>query len=371
MNIQAVQTRSDLKKFIHFPYEWHRHTPHWIPPLRLDQKQTFNPKKNSALGHCDYQFFLLFDKNRVIGRIIAYVNPIANAHWHDRIGFFGHYECIDNPNAAHALLKAATDWLQERGMRLVRGPWNFVTQDLGFVSSGFDLAPVVMSSYNPPYYNDQMTACGLKKAKDLLVYNCDLASDYRIPGRFLAFTDRIAARYRVTVRPLNMKNLLADTRIIVRLTNTSLADNWGYYPVDEAEAEQMAADLKLIVDPKVILIAEVDGAPIGFILTLPDVNTILTDLNGRLLPFGIFKLLRGIKKINRYRIWGMGMIPQYQKKGISVLLFRKLNDILAPKHAYIEANWVLEDNALMNNALRQLKFALVKTYRIYEKTIGD
>lgn len=167
-----------------------------------------------------------------------------------------------------------------------------------------------------------------------------------------------------------MKNLIEDTRTIVRLTNIATGDNWGYYPVDESEAEQIAADLKMIVHPEVVLIAEVDGKPIGYLITLPDVNHILQNMNGRLFPLGIFKLMRGIKKLNRYRIWALGLLPKYQQKGISVLMFKRLNDILGGKDVYIEANWILEDNTLMNNALIQLNFDLVNKYRIFEKPIG-
>ena len=144
-----------------------------------------------------------------------------------------------------------------------------------------------------------MVEYGMQKAKDLFVYSCDMTKGYKIPDRFLEFTDRIAKRYHVTVRPINMKNLIEDARIIVRLTNESIADNWGFYPVDETEANQIAADLKMIVHPEVILIAEISGEPIGYVITLPDINFILKDMNGRLFPFGIFKLLRGIKKLKR------------------------------------------------------------------------
>lgn len=369
MKIQAVASRPDLKRFIDFPYHFYWHSPNWIPPLKFDQKNIFNPKKNSVLQHCDYQLFLLYDNEKIIGRIAAYVNHVANDYWKEKIGFFGHYECIEDQNAATKLLGAAEQWLREKGMEKMRGQWNFVSQDIGFISEGFEIPPIVLSPYNPPYYNNHVVNYGMKKAKDLLVYSCDISKGYTIPDRFLEFTDRIAERYRVTVRPINMKKLVEDARIIVRLTNESIAGNWGYYPVDESEAEQIAADLKMIVHPEVVLIAEVDNEPIGYIITLPDVNVILKDLNGRLFPFGIFKLLRGIKKITRYRIWALGILPHYQRKGISVLLFRRLNDILGDKNVYVEANWVLEDNALMNNALVQLQFDLVKKYRIYEKEI--
>jgi GNAT superfamily N-acetyltransferase len=336
----------------------------------MEQEKIFNVRKNSMLRHCDSRLFLLYEGDRIIGRTAVYVDRTANEYWDRKIGFFGHYECIDDMDAAFMLLETAEKWLKQQGMDTMRGQWNLVSQDIGFVYEGFDLPPIVLSSYNFPYYNDQVVQYGMEKAKDLLVYRCDLGKGYKIPGRFLAFTDKIAQRYRVTVRPINMKQLVQDARIIVRLTNEALKDNWGYYPVEESEAKQMAADMKMIIHPEVILIAEVDGEPIGYVLTVPDVNIILKGMKGRLFPLGIFKLLQGIKKINRYRIWAMGILPPYQKKGISVLLFRKLNDLLAPGGSYVEANWVLEDNTLMNNALIKLKLDLVKKYRIYEKQIG-
>lgn len=367
MKILPVTTKSLLKKFINFPYDFYKDTPNWIPPLKLDQKNLFNPKKNTVLQHCDYQLFLLYEKDQIIGRIAAYVNNVANQYWGEQIGFFGHYECIENQDAAFLLLYTAENWLLEHGANKMRGQWNFGTQDIGFICDGFEFAPTILSSYNQPYYNEHVLNFGMEKAKDLLVYNCDTSKGYKIPDRFLRFTDKIAKRYHVTVRPINMKNLVEDTRIIVRLTNESIGDNWGFYPVDEAEAEQIAADLKMIIHPEVVLIAEIYGEPIGYLLTLPDVNDILKNMNGWLFPVGIFKLLRGIKKINRYRIWAMGLLKPYQKKGISVLMFRRFHDVLSHKDVYVEANWVLEDNYLMNNALIQLKFDLVKKYRIYEK----
>jgi len=319
------------------------------------------------LRHCDYQLFLLYDRDKVIGRIAVYVNLAYNDHWQEKTGFFGHYECIQNTNASEKLLHTAESWLHDNDMERMQGQFNFVSQDIGFISEGFHIPPIVLSSYNPEYYNRQMADFGMKKAKDLLVYNCDISKGYTIPGRFLQFTDKISTRYNVTVRQIDVKNIVRDARIIVKLTNESLAGNWGFYPIKDEEAEQIAADLKMIVHPETVLIAETAGEPIAYLIALPDVNQILKELNGRLLSPKIFKLIFGIKKLRRYRIWALGVAKKYQRKGISVLLFRKLNDPLAPRDAYVEANWVLEDNTLMNNAMKQLEFNLVKKYRIYEK----
>ncbi len=296
------------------------------------------------------------------------MNREANAALQENIGYFGYYECINDEQAAAVLLNTAANWLKEQGVSGIRGPWNFTTQDIGFVIEGFDLPPIILSSYSPAYYNAQLEANGFKKVKDLLVYSCNTSS-YSIPDRFVNFSDRIARRYHLTVRSLDMKNLPDEARLIVRLTNESLMGNWGFYPVPEEEAEQMAADLKMIIHPEVVLIAEADGQPVGYMLTLPDVNHLLKDLNGRLFPTGIFKLLRGVKKLTRYRIWALSILPEYQRKGVSILMFRRLNELLAGRDYYIEANWVLEDNALMNNALKNLQLDLVKKYRIYEKAL--
>ncbi len=261
MKIYEVKFKSDFKKFINLPYLLYQNNSDWIPPLRLDQKNVFNPKKNSVLNHCEYQLFILYENSKIVGRIVAYVNHVANEYWHEKIGFFGHYECIDDQRAASLLLKTAERWLLDRGIKKMRGQWNFVSQDIGFIYEGFDIPPIILSSYNPPYYKNQMDDYGMQKAKDLLVYSCDMTKGYKIPNRFLEFTNRIAERYRVTIRPINMKNVIEDARIIVRLTNESIADNWGFYPVDETEANQIAADLKMIVHPEVILIAEIDGEP--------------------------------------------------------------------------------------------------------------
>lgn len=268
------------------------------------------------------------------------------------------------------LLDSAEKWLKERGMQTMRGQWNLVSQDMGFVYEGFDIPPTVLSSYNFPYYNDQVVGFGMKKIKDLLVYDCDISKGYKIPHRFLKYTDAVVRRCGVTVRPINMKNLVEDARIIVYLTNESLKNNWGYYPIDENEAKQIAADLKMIVQPEVILIAEAEGEPIGYVIALPDVNHLLKNMHGRLFPLGIFKLLWGIKRLNRYRVWAMGILPPFQRKGVSVLLFQRLNEILAPRGSYVEVNWVLEDNFLMNNTAIKLNLKLIKKYRIYEKQIG-
>jgi ribosomal protein S18 acetylase RimI-like enzyme len=319
------------------------------------------------LDHCDYDLFLLVEGSQVIGRISAFVDSLAVEHWGAPIGLFGSYECVDDLEASRLLLEAARRRLRERGMESMRGPWSFASQEWGLVIEGFEPPPVIMAPYNPPYYNDQLAAFGFEKAKDLIVYYADMAEGYRVPDRFLTLTDRVQARYGITIRSLDMARLEEEIVTLVEIINRSIADNWGFYPVTRAEALAIARDMKAIVHPDTVLIAEgPGGAPIGFSIPLPDVNVLLRGLNGRLLPFGWLKLLLGLPRLREYRLWALGVVPEYHGKGVDALLYRRTHEVLTPRLARVEVNYVLEDNVPMNNALRKLEVATLRRYRVYQ-----
>ncbi len=369
MQITQVQSKQDLQEFIELPYRLYKDDPYWIPPLRGEQKKLFTPKGNPLLEHCDYALYLLRDGKRVIGRIAAFIDHIAVDFWKEPVGFFGSYECVDNDEAAALLLSTARQFLQNHGMKEMRGPINFTATEWGLVVEGFNLSPMLMSPYNPPYYNRQVINFGMCKAKDLLVFYGDAGAGYTMPERFGRLFDRIAERYHVTIRTVDLKHLERDTGIMVDIMNKSIAYNWGAYPVTKEEGVRLAHDLKQIVDPSVVLIAEADGKPIGFFIGLPDINVLLKGLNGHLFPIGIFRLLFGLKKIRRYRLWALGLLPEYHGKGIDSLLFWRVYQSLAPRKAYAEMNYVLEDNFKMLNPLQKAGFKHIKTYRVYTMEI--
>jgi GNAT superfamily N-acetyltransferase len=366
MEIRQVLTRRDEKAFLSLPYRLYRNDPYWVPPLRSEQRKLFRRESNPMLLHCDYALFVAWENGKAVGRVAAFVDRHANEYWGSSIGSFGSYECIDRDEVAHALLSAATDWLRARGMTTMRGPISFESQNWGFIVEGFDHPPALMSPYNPPFYNRQMEAFGLRKVKDLEVYRGDAASGYVLPERFLRHLQRIQERHRVQVRTVNMKDLQREVKIIVDLANRSLAHNWGYAPVTDAEAADMARSLKLILDPTVVFIADSDGVPIGFSIAFPDVNELLRGLNGRLFPFGLFKLLYGLKRLKSYRMWALGIVPEFQRRGIDTLLYVKTYEALQPRGARLEANYVLEDNYAMKDAIIKLGLHLVRRYRVYE-----
>jgi ribosomal protein S18 acetylase RimI-like enzyme len=370
MQINQVTSPADLNKFIELPYHLYRDDPLWIPPLKSEQRGQFNRRKNPMLDHCEYALFLLMDGGQIIGRVSAFLDQLALDHWKQPIGLFGSYECINNPKAAAMLLGAAQDWLKNRGMKAMRGPWSFASQEWGLVCEGYEPAPVILAPYNPPWYNQQMTACGLRKVKDLLVYYIDAREGYQIDERYLTLTELVKKKYHIRTRPVDMKNLERDVVTIVDLANQSISDNWGFYPVTEAEGRAMAHDLKQIVNPKAIVIAEDEnGRPIGFGMSLPDINILLKDMHGSLLPFGWLKLLTGLPKLTQYRMWALGVIPEYQGRAIDTLLYKATYDALYSDRIRLEINYVLEDNDRMNNALMKLGAKPLRRYRVFEKAI--
>jgi GNAT superfamily N-acetyltransferase len=370
MNITPVRTKKELNAFISLPYTLYKDDPNWIAPLRSEAQGQFDPIKNPLLEHCEYELFLLWDDNKLIGRIAAFIDTLAVEYWQEKIGLFGYYESPDNPATSKMLLDTASQWLRQKGMTAMRGPWSFVSQEWGSVLGGFSPAPVVMSPYNPPFYNQQYEQFGLSKAKDLLVYYIDAREGYQIPKRILTLTDKVASRYGVHVRQLDVKNFDRDVQTVIQLSNESLAINWGYSPVTDAEVQAMASDLKPILHPKAVVFAEDgQGKPIGFAIAIPDVNQLIKGLNGRLLPFGIFKLLFGLSRLTQYRMFALGVIPEYHGKGVDSLIYRALYESCYSPKVRMEINYVLEDNYPMNNAIIKLGAKPLRKYRVYEMKI--
>jgi GNAT superfamily N-acetyltransferase len=370
MEIRSVSTKSDLKRFIKLPYKLYKNDPVWIPPLRTEQSGQFNPRRNPTLDHCDFSLFLLLDNNEVIGRIAAFIDRLALETWKEEVGLFGYYECIENNEAAEMLMESAATWLRNKGMKIMRGPWSFVSQEWGLVIEGFVPPPVLMAPYNPSYYENHMVSFNLHKIKDLLVYYLSVKEGYTIPDRIMTMTDDVAQRYGISVRNVDMKNYDKDVQHVIDLSNKSLINNWGYTSVTKAEAEAVARDLKPILQPKGVIFAEDNkGNPVGFAIALPDVNKLLKGLNGRLFPFGWLKLLLGLSKLCSYRLFALGVLPEYHGKGIDSLLYRALCESLYTPDTWMEINYVLEDNVPMNNAIHKLNAKPLRKYRIYQKEL--
>lgn len=370
LQVIPVSTKQELASFIDLPYRLYKGDPLWIPPLRRDVRAQFNRKKNPTLDHCEYELLLLKEGDRILGRIAAFIDTLALEHWKEPVGLFGYFECINQPEASRLLFDAASCWLRSKGMKYMRGPWSFVSQEWGLVIEGFTPSPCIMAPYNPVWYIEHLSRYGLVKIKDLLCYYISVEEGYQIPGRILTLTDDVARRYQIRTRQVDMKHYDRDVQAIIEISNQSLDGNWGYAPVTRAEAEAIARDLKPVIQPKGVIFAEdADGRPVGFAITLPDVNILLKGLNGRFFPLGIFRLLMQLPKLHHYRLFALGVIPEYHGKGVDSLIYRKLYESLYAPDVWMEINYVLEDNFPMNNAIHKLEAKPLRKYRVYQKAI--
>jgi GNAT superfamily N-acetyltransferase len=370
MKIKNVSTAAELKKFVRLPYQLYKHDDTWVPPLLSEVYAQFDSKRNPTLDHCQYALFLLEHDSRIIGRIAAFTDSVALETWKEPVGLFGYYECIDDKAASAMLLDAAAGWLRDNGMKYMRGPWSFVSEEWGLVIEGFKPPPVVMAPYNPEYYIDHINSYGLGKVKDLIVYYISAREGYAIPDRIMTMTDDVARRYGIHTRKLNMKDYNTEVERVIELSNKSLINNWGYTSVTMEEARAIARDLKPVLHPEGVIFAEDrNGRPVGFAIAIPDVNTLIKGLKGRLMPFGWLKLLTGLPRLKKYRLFALGVLPEYHGKGIDSLMYRALYETLYTPDLWLEINYVLEDNAPMNNAIIKLNAKPLRRYRIYQKTI--
>jgi hypothetical protein len=372
IEVKPVRTALDLRRFIELPYKLYRGYPHWIAPLRIAQKDILNTKKHPFYKTSDVEMFLAEREGRVVGRVMAIVNHAHNEFQNERAGFFGFFEVENDKQATTALVDAARDWVRARGAEVIRGPVNPSTNyECGLLVEGFDLDPMVMMPYNPPYYAELLEGYGMKKAMDLYAY--DIAADYfNHSNKLQRVAERLRKKSNIKVRTVNMKDFRNEVEIVRRIYNDAWSRNWGFVPMSEEEFDHLAKDLKQIVDPRVVLIAEQvteDGKtkPVGFLLAVPDINRALKKIHGRLLPFGLLKLLWYSRKLGAIRVITMGGIIEFQSLGIgSIFLDEIYRRGPAAGLGTGEMSWVLENNVMMNRAAETVGGRRSKTYRIYE-----
>ncbi len=372
INITPVQTKGELIKFIKLPWQIYAHDSRWVPPLIGERKEFLSRNKNPFFRHSDVVLYLAKRGGETLGRVAAIVNHNHIKTHNEKVGFFGLFECVNEQDIATALMDSVRNWLKSKGMEIMRGPANFSSnEDWGFLLEGFDSPPVIMMPYNPPYYLELVESYGMNKAKDLYAYFID--ETLPTPPRVVRMAENIRKKEGITIRSLNLKQFDEEVLEIKQIYNSAWSKNWGFVPMTDEEFDHLAKNLRQIVDPHMVFIAEVDGKPAGFSLALPDFNQVLAKLNGRLLPFGIFKLLWHTKiknKINGVRIITMGVVPEYQKRGIDTVFYVETYNVGVKRgYQWAEMSWVLEDNTLMNRVLGLLGAKLYKKYRIYETKI--
>ncbi len=367
IEIEKVEGGRALHQFVTFPWKVYAGDRYWVPPLIGDQKKLLT--HHPFLDHAAVDYFLARRAGEIRGRIATIENRLHNEVHGERVAFFGFLEVLDDEEVARRLLAHAEAWAAARGLDTLRGPANFSSnEEWGLLVEGFDAAPAVMMTYNPPRYVDHLEAAGLRKAKDLVAYYLDNPDP---PERMVQVAERLAARKGVIVRPLNMRRFGEEVQRIRRVYNRAWEMNWGFVPMTEAEIEHMAKELRPVVKPDLVLIAECGEEPVGFAMALPDMNAALRHANGRLFPFGLLKLLWYARKIDMLRVLTLGLVPEYRGSGIDQLFYlrlfqggRKLGIVRG------EFSWILEDNLRMCQALDKIGARIYKRYRLYEKAVS-
>ena len=370
IKIRTVQNKKELMKFIKFQWEIYKDDKYWVPPLIMERKKLLNKEKNPFFKHAEAEYFLAEKDGKLVGRIAAIKNDMHLKYHNDNAGFFGFFECINDQQTANVLFDTAKNWLNKKGLKKMMGPANPSSNDeWGMLLEGYDDSPRILMTYNPKYYNNLCENYGMKKAKDMyawkLEYSKVTSSDKLRRGQEI-----VKKRYNIKVTQLDMKNFDRDLEKFKYVYNKAWAPNWGFVPMTEEQIDAMAKDLKPIAEPSLVLFGTIGDELVGAALVMLDYNQIFKNMNGRLFPFNFIKLFTQKKKITWARVLTLGIIPEFQKKGLDAVLYW---EILERAHKLGidkgEASWVLEDNDMMNRGLKLMKAEKYKKYRIWEINI--
>jgi hypothetical protein len=372
LQIVRVQTRQDLNEFIRLLWPLYKDDPAWVPPLMLERRMQLAPS-NPYFEHATYSSWIAYRDGKPVGRISAQIDRLHLERYQDGTGFFGMLEAEDNLETFRALMDTAETWLRTKGMRRVAGPYNLsINQELGLLVDGYDTPPAIMMGHARPYYAHRIEENGYRKEKDLLAYV--IGSDLKRSRAMNAIAAR--AKNRVKTRSLRKSDFKEELTIIRDIFNDAWSQNWGFTPWTNAEFQHLGKDLKMLVDEDLVSFASVDGEPAAFMVLLPNINEVIRDLNGRLLPFGWLKLLwrLKVKYPKTARVPLMGVRYRYHDSILGAALAFSMFAALHPaiiKHGIkeVELSWILEDNKGMRNIIETMGGRAYKTYRIYSKEL--
>jgi GNAT superfamily N-acetyltransferase len=377
VEIRPVRSRRDLKRFVKVPFRLHRDSPQWVPPLIYERMEFLNRGKNPWFEHGEAEYFLAEREGEPVGRISAQVDERWDRFQGGSDAMFGFFETADDPAVAGALLDAAAEWAAARGRTRILGPMDFTTNDeVGILIEGHELAPMILEPWHPPHYKELIEAHGLGKAMDVLMWELELGrlkEGERFDPSIHAAAEKALREEGIAIRNMRKREMAAEVRRFMDVYNEAWGDNWGFVPITDAEAEFQAKNLKQVLDEDWAYMAEKDGEVVGAALTLPDVNQVLAKMGGRLLPFGWLRFLLGRRRIDRLRVFALGVKHAYRHSGVAAGLYLKHLET-AGKPGKIEGGdmgWILETNEPMNRAMEGMGGRVVKKYRIFEKALGD
>ncbi len=366
--VSAVRTRRDRSDFFQLPWELYRHDPNWIPPLQQNQKQLLGWKYHPFQKIAEMDTFVARRGSTVCGRVAVILNHEHNRVQRDDRGFFGFFDCRDDQEAANALFDAARAWLAERNITKIRGPANpSMNYECGLLIEGFDSPPTFMMTYNPPYYAHLIEEYGFRKTHDLLAYMGELDQLPEVRAKLEPLFKQVIERTGVELRHMDRNRFMQEVELFLDTYNRACVNMWGFVPFTAEELRFTAKSLKHLLVPEMALAADVEGKTIGCVLGLPDFNPVIKKINGRLFPFGVFRILAARRKLSRIRIISIDVVPEFQRWGIGLVLMGGLvPEGLKLGFKEAEFSWISEANDLARMGLEKGGAKLVKKYRIYD-----
>jgi GNAT superfamily N-acetyltransferase len=375
LRITEARDRRAMIRFLEMPRALYADDPNWVAPLLFERLNHLDPRKNPFFSHAEAAFWVALKDGRAVGRISAQVNQAHLDRHGDHTGHFGFLEAEDDAEIFALLLGTAEAWLRERGLARVIGPYSLsINDESGLLVEGFGTPPSLMMGHARPYYDSQMAARGYVKEKDLIAYDYDLTAEP--PETLKAFIRKAQAENDLVFRPINMARYDQELALIVDIFNDAWAGNWGFLPFGEPEMRYLAKNLKPLVKPECVAIAEISGEAAAMAISLPNINAAIADLGGRLLPFGWAKLLWRVKVrgVDSARLPLMGVRRRFQGTPLSTALMLGVIETIRAYHRRHgtrrgELSWILEDNRPVRKLIEMFGGRPYKTYRLYAKDL--
>jgi hypothetical protein len=376
IEIRTHEPGRDTEDFIRAGEVVFREDPAWIKPLNMMIGDRLNPKKEPFYRHADVVLYTAWKDGRLAGRLSASVDRAWLETHRDDTGHFGYFDTIDDPEVARALLNRAEEWLRSRGMKRMNGPMSLsANHEIGVLVEGFSDPPVIDMGHSRTYQGALAEACGLVKEKDLWCWRYDTREGFNT--RTHKAWEQVKAMPEVRLRSVELKKMRQELDLIMEIYNETWAGKWGYVPISADELDKMAADLKLVIDPEMAFISEVDGKPAGMCITIPNLNEVIFDLKGELFPFGWAKLLyrTKVKSPRSARLILLGVREQIRKNVkrygyLSAAMYVEVAKRgMAKGCRWAELSWTREDDSPINLGIRSMGASVYKKYRVYHKPL--
>ncbi|RJP65900.1 MAG: N-acetyltransferase [Candidatus Abyssobacteria bacterium SURF_17] len=366
IDIVRVTSQADMMEFIKFPWEIYRGNEYWVPPI-IKEQMRFLSSANPFFQHAEAEYYLARKDGATCGRISVSIDRNYVDFHEEKMGAFGFFEAINDFDIASRLLDTARERLKKKGMDVMRGPFNFTTNhECGLLVDGFDTDPVMLSTYNPPYYANLLETYGLKKACDLYSYLI-MDPDGEVNMSYMSKIAEKAAENHVVARQVDLKNIHGEMERVKEVYNNAWSKNWGFVPLTEAEIDDFARHMKHLVIDELAYIGELEGKPIGFLLFLPDYNVALKKFNGKMGPIQMLQLVWNKPRIKKGRLFMMGVHREYHRTGVAAAMMDvAFKNAIRRGFKVADYSWILEDNMPVRSILEFAGAKIYKTHRIYE-----